>query len=98
MRNKIHIPTEQFGFIEVEVEGTEQEVVEQYLKLKNAWVNRNLTSEEVDDRMKAHTRKIDEARIKVLKDEIEVNKRFPEDNAQKIKDNQVIIKFLKGQN
>lgn len=36
-KTKIHIPTESFGFIEEELTGTPQEIVKEYLRIRDAW-------------------------------------------------------------
>lgn len=36
LKHKIHIPTEEFGFCEAEIEGTPQEVADYYTELKGA--------------------------------------------------------------
>lgn len=35
LKAKLHIPSEQYGYIEVEIEGTAKEVVAKYFNIKN---------------------------------------------------------------
>jgi len=37
MKVVMHIPTEPYGYMEVEIEGTPEDIVRQYFLIKNTW-------------------------------------------------------------